>query len=548
MKRGMQFTGMVLMSVLAGAPSVTVAQTTQPARPNIVVILADDIGYSDIGCFGSEIRTPHIDSLARQGVAFTQFYNQARCCPTRAALLTGLYPHQVGIGAMIDGYAERERTAANSPAYQDHLSTNAPTMAEVLRSAGYRTYMAGKWHLGRRPDEWPVKRGFDRSFVQINGAMNYYGSSSDGPPEPMAVDDQPFTPPHDGFYSTDAFTDHAVEYIDEASKQSKPFFLYLAYNASHWPLQAPRADIEKYAGTYNTGFQVMREQRLQRMIDLGILPAGSGMAPMDRGNVRGWRDMNDEQQHDWRGRMEVYAAQTDHMDQQIGRVLKELDRQGIADNTLVLFVSDNGGAAEDPNRGKPGSEIGTRDSYRGYGRPWASVSNTPWRRHKVTAYEGGISTPLLVRWPAGIPQALRGTHIGSPGHVIDLMPTVAELASIALPLKPDQLAPEGHSILPLLKGQPDPASPRTYCWEHEGNRAIRTGDWKLVMNNDEPGGWKLYDIAKDRLEQTDLAQTNPEVVAKLSGTWDAWAGRVGVQPWTKLQQARQGAATTQAVH
>ncbi|HEY4415872.1 MAG TPA: arylsulfatase [Verrucomicrobiae bacterium] len=498
-------------------------------RPNIVLILADDLGYSDIGCFGSEIATPNIDQLAKDGVALTQFYNQARCCPTRAALLTGRYPHQVGIGDMIDAYAAAARDAANSPAYQDHLSTNSPTMAEVLRTAGYHTMMAGKWHLGKRPEEWPVHRGFDRSFVQIDGAMNYFGGDSkDGPRARMAIDDQPYTPPHDGFYSTDAFTDHAIGFLDESAKgtNAKPFFLYLAYNASHWPLQAPKEDIAKYQGKYDAGWQAIREARLKKMIQLGIVPAGQTMAPMDRGNNQPWDKLTEAQRQQWARRMEVYAAQTEHMDRDVGRLLAEIQRLGVASNTLVLFLSDNGGAAEDPNGGDKSVPIGDRDSFRGYARPWATVSNTPWRRHKVTAYEGGISTPLIAHWPAEIPAAKNGTLVREPAHVTDLLPTFMALAGAAYPTA-SGIKPEGENILPMLKGGHGDAD-RTFCWEHEGYRAIRQGKWKLVSAAGKESHWELYDLETDRTEAHDLAGEHPDLVRDLTAEYNGWAARCGV--------------------
>lgn len=541
MKRiGFQLLTLGLMGwlCLGGAPRLVAAVP----RPNIVLILADDLGYSDIGCFGSEIATPNIDHLAATGVALTQFYNQARCCPTRATLMTGRYPHQVGIGDMIDAYAAADRAAAASPAYQDHLSTNSPTMAEILRAAGYRTLMCGKWHLGKRPEEWPVHRGFDRSFVQINGAMNYFGGNSgDGPRDPMALDDKPYVPPHDGFYSTDAFTDHAIEFMEEAVKQhaAQPFFLYLPYNASHWPLMAPEADIAKYKGKYDQGWQAIRQERLAKMIKLGIVPAGQDMAPMDRGRNKPWDQLTAAQRQQWARRMEVYAAQTEHLDTQIGRVLAELRQLGVESNTLVIFLSDNGGAAEDPNGGDKTVPIGDRDSFRGYARPWATVSNTPWRRHKVTAYEGGISTPLLARWPAGIPTASEGTYVREPGHIIDLLPTFMELAGAKYP-GDGSVKPEGQSILPMLQGGHGVAD-RTFCWEHEGNRAIRKGKWKLVTLGNGSEAWELYDLATDRTESHNLAATQPEVVQELAAAYDAWAKRCGVVPWDEIK-ARRAAA------
>lgn len=520
---------------LACGFAFTFTSAAADSRPNIVLILGDDLGYSDIGCFGSEISTPNIDRLAKSGVALTQFYNQARCCPTRAALLTGRYPHQVGIGDMIDDYAAAARNAANSSAYQDHLSTNSSTIAELLRAAGYHTMMCGKWHLGKRPEEWPVHRGFDRSFVQIDGAMNYFGGDSkDGPRARMALDDQPYTPPHDGFYSTDAFTDHAIEFLTEHVKgtNAKPFFLYLPYNASHWPLQAPEDEIEKYHGKYDAGWQAIREARLKKMSELGIVPAGQKMSPMDRGNAKAWNELTDEKRTEWARRMEVYAAQTEHLDRAVGRIIEELKKLGVEKNTLVIFLSDNGGAAEDPNHSENGAQIGSRDSFRGYARPWATVSNTPWKRHKVSAYEGGISTPLIASWPAGIPGAQDGSLIRQPAHVIDLLPTFLEIAGVAKPAVGTNHL-EGQSILGMFKGNAH-ENERTFCWEHEGNRAIRKGKWKLVALPDSE--WELYDIEADRIESNNLAGSHPEIVRDLKAEYERWAARCGVVDHASLKK------------
>jgi arylsulfatase len=529
-----------LLLVLAAVVSNSAfGQAAAGARPNIVLILADDMGYSDLGCYGSEIATPNIDGLAKAGVRFTQFYNQSRCCPSRAALLTGRYPHQVGIGAMIDGYAKWIREAANRPSYTDHLSTESPTLPELLRGAGYRTLMSGKWHLGARPEEWPAKRGFDRSFALIPGAMNYYGGDTKGPRAPMAMDDKAWTPPHDGFFSTDAFADRAIEFVDEAKGQGKPFFLYLAFNAPHWPLQAPAADIEKYKGTYDAGWQAIREKRFARMEELGIVPKGTTMAPMDRGVQKPWNQLTEEQRKEWALRMSVYAAQISRLDMNVGRVLKRLEELGVAENTLVLFVSDNGGAAEDPHRGKAGAELGTRDSFWGYARPWASVSNTPWRHHKVTSYEGGISTPAVVRWPGGIPKEAAGKMVREPAHLLDLMPTFLGLAGATYPEAGDR-RPEGRDILPMMKGEAG-AADRTFCWEHEGNRAVRKGKWKLVMLAGAKAGWELYDVEADRTESKDLAAERPEVLKDLSAEYDRWAARCGVVAWSEIAPKRPGA-------
>jgi len=506
-----------------------------PARPNLIIILADDLGYSDLGCYGSEIATPSLDRLAQKGIRFTQFYNQARCCPSRAALLTGRYPHQAGIGAMIDDYAKWIREAANRPSYSDHLSADSPTLPEVLRAAGYRTLMSGKWHLGDRAAEWPVKRGFDRSFVLIGGAMNYWGGASGGPRTRMALDDQLYAPPQENFFSTDAFTDRAIEFVGEAKGGNRPFLLYLAYNAPHWPLHAPPEDIEPYKGKYDAGWQAIRKERYRRMIELGIIPASTVMAPMDRGAQRPWNELTDGQRKEWSMRMSIYAAQVSRMDRNIGRLVEKLNEMGVADNTLILFVSDNGGAAEDPHRGKADATPGSRDSFWGYARPWASVSNTPWRHHKITAYEGGISAPAIA-FGAGVPRSARGTFAREPAHLLDIMPTFLELASARYPAN-EMRRLEGQSIVPMLHGQGGVAD-RTFCWEHEGNRAIRQGKWKLVTLGSSKGGWELYDMESDRSEGHDLAGEHPEIVKELSEKYDAWAKRCDVAPWSEIAPRR----------
>ena len=531
----------IVIFVLCLAP-VGGARAAPQNRPNIVVILADDLGFSDLGCYGSEIPTPNIDRLAQEGVRFTDFYNAARCCPSRATLMTGLYQHQAGVGAMIDNYAKWIRAAADRPSYTDHLSKQTPTIAELLKQAGYRTMMCGKWHLGDEPDQWPAARGFDRSFALIPGAMNYWGGESSGPPSPMALDGEKFVPPQDGFFATDAFTDRAIEFLGEAKQKQQPFFLYMAFNAPHWPLHARPAEIAKHKGKYDAGWQAVREARMKRLRELKIIADDAKMAPMDRGNVPAWDKLSDEQRAEWARRMEIYAAMVAGMDDGVGKLMAELGKLGVAENTLVLFVSDNGGAAEDPHRGRPGAELGSRDSFWGYGRPWATVSNTPWRLHKVTAYEGGISTPAIAHWPAGIPQSANGTLVRGPAHLLDVMPTLVEVAGHVYPTDARKL--EGRSIVSMIKGQSG-ANDRTLCWEHEGNRAIRKGKWKLVMLADAPA-WELFDMENDRIEQKDLAAEKPQVVRELSAEYDRWAERCGVVPWSQIGPKRPPPATKPA--
>jgi len=507
-------------------------------RPNIVVILADDMGFSDIASYGGEVTTPNLDALAAAGVRLTQFYNTSRCTPTRASLMTGLYSHQAGLGHMPDYYAERIRETFNSPAYTDHLSPFTPTIAEVLRQAGYSTFMTGKWHLGYRQNEWPYARGFDRSLSAIEGAFNYYGYGIQMRNEvrdpQMALDSQVYSPPREGFFTTDAFTDYAVQFIDEHDV-SKPFFLYLAYNAPHWPLQAPPEDIAKYTGSYGAkGWDQLRQERYERLVALGMIDPAWGLAPR-AARVPAWDDATPEAKQQWDDEMSIYAAQIERLDAGIGRLLAALDRRGIADNTLVIFLSDNGGAAEDPNGSLPGAVLGDRNSFEGYRIFGAHVSSGPFRRTKSWVHEGGIATPFIARWPGHI--AAGGIVQNDPAHLIDLMPTFLDVAGAPFPAEWNgrpTIPPEGVSLLPAFAGQHLPD--RVLYWEHEGNRAVRQGQWKLVSMY--PDDWELYDMAADRTELNDLVTTDPDRAAAMAALYDAWAARVGVKPWSLVAPQR----------
>lgn len=529
--RAMTYFAAALVAIMVAAP----AGAEQARKPNIVLILADDLGFSDLGCYGGEIATPNIDGLARRGVRFTQFYNGARCCPSRAALLTGLYPHQAGVGDMVDAYAAKQRERLASPAYSDHLRADVPTLGELLRAAGYRTFMVGKWHLGYRPQEWPAARGFDRSFALIEGAMNYYGHGIQhtrkiGDP-PMALDDKPFVPPRDGFFATDAFTDQAVRYLRE-EKGGSPFFLYLAYNAPHWPLHAHPEDIAKYQGKFAEGWDKLADRRLARLKELGIVLPTAERTPRPS-EVPAWESLRPDQQAFWAERFAVYAAQVEELDRGIGQVLAALREGGHADNTLVVFLSDNGGAAERPLVSQPGAVLGTRESYEGYGTQWAWLSCSPFRRYKRFVNEGGVSTPCIVTWPAGIARAREGKLVDSPAHLIDLLPTCLELAHFRYAGRwKDSAAPgpEGTSLLPALRGE-ELQRDAPLFWEHEGNRAVRRGHWKLVAEHGKD--WELYDLRTDRAELHDLAARSPETVHELAALYDAWARRCGVKPWSQ---------------
>jgi arylsulfatase len=496
-----------------------------PARPpNIVLIMADDMGFSDIGCFGSEIATPNLDRLARGGLRFTQFYNGARCCPTRASLLTGLYPHQAGIGHMVDD--------RGFPAYQGHLNNTCVTIAEALRPAGYTTLMSGKWHVGEDRPHWPTDRGFDHYFGLISGSSSYFRLDKD---KKMATDEQPYTPPEKGYYATDAFTDHALGFLDRHTSAEKPFFLYLPFTSPHWPLHALPEDIDKYRGTYMMGWDELRRQRHERMITIGVVRKEWPLTPRDD-RAPAWKDVADKEFRDLG--MAVYAAQIDRMDQNIGRVLARLDRMGASDNTLILFLADNGGCAEEINRGTPGVGPGGPDSYWSYGLPWANASNTPFRLYKHWVHEGGISAPLIACWPGQIKSPGSITH--QPGHLIDLMATCVDVGKGHYPetFNGRPVTPmEGKSLRPILEGRQRPPHEAMY-WEHEGNRAVRQDRWKLVSRYEGGNAWELYDMEADRTETNNLGATNPAKVKELSGLWDAWAARVGVQPWDQVK-ARQ---------
>jgi len=538
------------------------------APPNIILIMSDDVGYSDIGCYGSEIATPNLDALAQGGVRFTQFYNTARCCPTRASLLTGLYAHQAGVGHMVDGPGPKTGSAA----YAGELSRRAVTMAEALKLGGYATYMTGKWHVTQKTsprgdadkDNWPRQRGFDRFFGTIHGAGSFFDPNT-------LVRENTFISPYadaeyqpQEFYYTDAINDHAARFVTEHKERSadKPFFLYIAHTAAHWPMQAKESDIVKYRGRYDAGYDAIRAARLTKMKQLGLLEPRWQVSPQ----AGDWSKVANKE---WEARcMEVYAAMLDCMDQGIGRVIEALKRNGQFENTLILYLQDNGGCAEPMSRNAPfqpradsptlpplakdyiqpdmipkqtrdgfpvrqgaGVMPGGADTYIGYGRNWANVSNTPFREYKHWQHEGGISTPLIAHWPAGIASERHGKLEAQPSHLIDIMATCVELAGAKYPVEiNNQKIPrmEGVSLTPAFTGKPLTRLQPIF-WEHEGNRAIRVGDWKLVSKH--PGAWELYDMAVDRTEMNDLATQQPERVKELSAQWEAWAKRVGVLPW-----------------
>lgn len=501
-------------------PSWLKAADSARQKPNIIVILADDMGFSDIGCYGSEIPTPNIDKLAAQGLRFTQFYNTARCCPSRACLLTGLYPHQAGVGWMI--------TDEGLPGYRGRLNDNCATIAEVLRPAGYFTAMTGKWHVGQELGVVPSRRGFDRSLSTSVGGFYYSGGrNSQVMLDGKLASECPEVPKD--FYTTDLWTDFGIKFIDEALAAKKPFFLYLAHNAPHYSLQAPQEEIAKFRGKYKMGWDKLREQRRARQVELGIMDKSWPLSPRPE-EVEAWDSLSPQEQDRFDHIMAIYAAVVAHMDTAIGRLVEALRSRGILDNTLIMFMSDNGGNAESGPNGKlEGDPPGAKDTKVYCGESWATLENTPLRRYKHFDHEGGISTPLVVHWPDRIKSG--GELRPQLGHLIDIMATCVEVAGATYPMQLNGkpiLPMEGRSLLPAFDNKP--LQREALYWEHEGNAAIRAGDWKLVRYTLQ-GAWELYDMKADRTELNDLAAKKPQLVQELAAKWEAWAVRTQVKPY-----------------
>jgi len=498
-------------------------------RPNIVLIMADDMGFSDIGCYGSEIHTPNIDRLAKEGIRFREMYNNAFCSPTRASLMTGLFPHEAGMGVLADSKIRPPG------AYEGYLNNQCVTIAEILDQYGYYTALSGKWHLGEMRPHWPTDRGFDNYFGLISGAANYYNIKKTKAPNVirhMALNDQPFTPPDSGFYMTNAITDYAVKVLNEQKQQTKPYFLYVAFTAPHWPLHALPEDIAKYKGKYSLGWDSLRIQRYKKQLAMGLFNGEVKMSPRDP-EVQEWNNLSPKQKEDMAAKMEVYAAQIDRMDQGIGKILDAIEATGKKDNTIVIFLSDNGACAEGgiwgfDNR-KNGLPPGGVDSYMSYGQSWANASNTPFRYYKKWLHEGGISTPLIIRWPSKISAQRDGKLVNQVCHVVDIVPTILDVAGAKYPTdyKGNKIQPlDGQSLLPEIeKGRMQPHRP--IFWAVNGHKAILVGKYKLDAVSDT-APWELYDIEKDRSELNDLASKHPDKVKELAAMWNAWADRVGV--------------------
>jgi arylsulfatase len=521
------FCPLLAFVIMGGIASVRAASSSTAPRPNVLLILVDDLGFSDVGAYGGEIRTPNLDRLAAEGLRFTQFYNCAVCVTSRAAMTTGLYPRQ-GKGGL--------------------LRDNMVTLGDVMRQAGYATALIGKWHLGGTPPLRPIDRGFDEHYGLLDGCSNHFNPAQPDPKfynggasRVFVHNDRRITEFPPNFYSTDAFSERAVEFIRQGARAGRPFFLNLCYTAPHFPLHAPAEDVARYRGKYREGYDVVRARRFQRQIELGIVdPAVTRLSAVDRKTgtfryeyeVQPWDRLDAATRKREEERMEVYAAMVDRLDQGIGRVLAALEESDAARNTVVFFLSDNGGCASWPeneaeflayNREVP---VGDARGYEFVGPGWGWAQNAPFRRHKTWTYEGGICTPMIVRWPGVVAP---GALTSATGHLVDFMPTLAEVAGGEYPrsIKGRAVPPmEGRSLLPALRGQAVDLRPRPLYWELYGNRAIRDRDWKLVWGASDRR-WELYNLATDRAETVNLAAGNPDRVAAMAADWMKWAEKTG---------------------
>jgi len=578
-----------LIAALALVPLAEVPAVEPAAKPNILIILADDLGYSDLGCYGGEIKTPNLDALASKGLRFTQFYNSTRCCPSRACLLTGLYPHQAGVGLMTSDRGAKFPGSGDQgekyPGYRGQLNEHCVTLGQVMQPAGYKTYAVGKWHVG---DFDPTTRGFDAFYGFSSGyAINSWDANM---MVRLPAGKETKTP--ETFYATDAITDHALDFMHDARGEKKPFLLYLAYQAPHFPLQAPKDEIDKYVPIYEQGWDKIREQRLARMKQLGLVTQNTTLTPRsliphpeaskrhgsmtEDGLNPAWDSLPTNRRADLARRMATYAAMVSHMDTQIGRVISDLREAHELDNTMICFLSDNGACAEwdpfgfdleapDSAKTRPGVgvnlgtqagpsilhegdslvQMGGPSTFMSNGSGWANACNTPWRLYKHYTHEGGISTPFIMHWPAGI--AAQGEFRAQPSHLIDLMATVAEVGRAKYPTESQGsaiLPMEGKSLVRILADKPMERD--ALYWEHEGNAAVRVGDLKVVRRGRQ-GPWELYDLKTDRTELNNLAAAQPEKVKELATKWEAWAKRVHVTPYPGGDSKKKdGAGTAKA--
>ncbi|MBN2162030.1 MAG: arylsulfatase [Pontiellaceae bacterium] len=513
-------------------------------KPNIILIMVDDMGFSDLGCYGGEINTPNIDRLAGEGVRFSRFYNGSRCCPTRATLMTGLHPHLTGIGHMTNPPPPQQSqhdAGPDFPSYRGVLNRECVTLAEMLKPAGYATLMAGKWHLGFDKQEyWPLQRGFEKYYGCLSGATRFFYPAE---PRHMTLNNEykveAESTTDEAFYTTDAFTDHAIDFIrEEKSGRDRPFFLYLAYTAPHWPHQAFEDDIDRYRDKYTTGWEDIRQKRFEKQLALGLFQSDCKLSPQPD-NVPVWSSLDAENRQRMSLRMAVYAAMIDRIDQNIGKLMKSLESMGVADNTLILFLSDNGACAEGPPLGRGpilDPEKRNQDHYNSYGAAWAHVSSTPFRLYKHFTHEGGAATPFFMHWPARIKPV--EAWYRSPAQIIDIAPTLLEVAGATYPKQAhgNAIHPlRGVSLAPAFDGRAILRTAPMFS-EHEDNAFIMDGDWKLVgrgvsvFDGPKAERWELYNLAEDRTELNNLVQSQPDRAGRMAAAWLKWAQEDRVYP------------------
>lgn len=540
-----------------GVATTAYAQAaTQPtsSRPNVLIVLVDDLGFSDLGSYGGELATPNLDALANEGLRYSQFYTSARCCPSRAALLTGLQPHRAGIGSFTTARPDPQR----SPAYTGHLLPDTVTLAEVLKSAGYSTWMVGKWHLG---SPGPIERGFDNYYGYKN-----YEAHSEGQWNPDLYVRLPestspeLSIPRNQFWVTDVFTDYSLEFLRQAraTPEKKPWFLYLAHSSPHFPLHAPKESIDRHMETYRRGWDVLRAERFERIKKLGLIDANASLpprslVPVDRDDIANgyagkpnpaWDELPADRREDLARRMATYAAMVEHVDTGVGKIVADLKANGEYDNTIILFMSDNGacyewgpfGFDEASRRGvtrlhtdEALANVGQRGTYHSGGSGWAMLSNTPLNLYKHFTHEGGLASPLVFHYPHGIQSP--GRWVNDPSHLMDVVPTICELTGSPYPGDVGGRAVkavDGVSLAPTLAGTS--LAERSIPFDHQGAWALRKGDWKLVRGKrtGEPQTWQLFNIANDRMEQHDLAAEHPDRVKAMADEWLKWAESVGI--------------------
>jgi len=525
------------------------AAGTKSAKPNIILVLVDDMGWATLGCYGGFVETPNLDKLASHGLRFTQFYNAARCCPSRASLMTGLHPHETGIGHMTfkrtgkspSVISERMKIPFN---YRGWLGEHIPTLPEMLRKAGYGTYMTGKWHIGNSDQKtWPTQRGFDHFYGFLEGTSDYFN------PKDLHMDNKPIQSEGKNYYTTDAFTNQAIQFLSthRSNRGDNPFFLYLAYNAPHFPLQAMPEDYKKYRGRFKQGWDSIRQEIILRQKQIGIIPKNTDLSPRPGasnklGNqdqaVPAWESLTPEQRDQMDGIMATYAGMVDRVDQNIGKLTQWLEKNGQLENTIIFFLSDNGAEAETTALGDFNFENLGQYGKGGnkYGRAWATVSNTPFREYKHFTHQGGIQTPLIVHWPTGMNIKVQNSITAHHGFLPDIVETCLDVSGSNRPeTNQGKVLPktDGKSFKQLLAGGGNPIHTTPICIEHEGNRMVRDGKWKLVAFHDSP--WELYDVETDVTESVNLIDKQPDIVSNLKAFYAEWAKRAGVIPWSEAK-------------